>query len=232
MDFKAAIAKLKTLEVDGVADLVSAIEAEVSRLETKNFDVIGEKRNASQKAQAMEQALKAIAKTVGVEGDTEAILSGTEAKVQELATKAKTLETEKTALETRATTAEGKVKDFERDTKFTEFATVAGANSAVLKRLLSSRFDELKIEGEGDQRIVKLGDKTLKEAIAADEGLKPFESALFPSTTTDSTKKTEKKLPSGSPNGKQEESPDPVKGYTSRAYGGIKAFAKTGESSN
>lgn len=216
MDLKKALAKLEGLELDGKDELISAIKAGVEALQSKNFDVIGEKRTATQKVTSLEQALKAIAKAVGIEGEMEAILSETEAKVREIATKAQTLEQEKTALETRATTAEGKVKGFERDAQFTAIATVAGANLEVLKRLLGDRFDELKLEGEGDQRVVKLGDKPLKEAIAADEALKPFEAVLFPDTTKPS--KSGGKLPSGSPNSGDNSSENPLAGYIGKTY--------------
>lgn len=233
MDFLAAMAKLKGLDLEGKEELVSAIEGKVSGLESKNFEVIGEKRGVTSRVQTLESALTAIAKAAGIEGDLEAILTGAEAKIRAIATEATQLKTDKTALETRATEAEGKLQAAERKSKLAEIATVAGANPAVLERLLGDKFEELKVEGEGDARVVKLGDKALKEAIAADEGLKVFEAALFPtSTTTTTTTKTTQKLPGGSPNGKTDDTKaDPVKSYTDRAYGGFKAFTTAGESS-
>jgi len=235
MDFKAALAKLKGLDLEGKDELISAIEGEVSRLEGKNFEVIGEKRQSTSRVATLETAMKAIATAAGVEGDLEAILAGAEPKIRALATEATQLRTDKTALETRATEAEGKVQAAERKSKLAEIATVAGANPAVLEKLLGDKFDQLKVEGEGEARVVKLGEKPLKEAIAADEGLKLFEAALFPTTSTTDTKSTDTKappkLPGGSPQGKTEETKsDPAKTYMDRAYSGFKAFVP-GESS-
>lgn len=226
MKFSEALAAIKAL--DNGSELVSAIDAEVESLKSKNYEVIGEKRTATGKVTAYEAALTAIAKALGIEGDLESILSDTEGKVKAITTEVSQLKTDKTALETRATEAEGKLQGFERKTRLTEIATAAGANAAVLERLLGDKFDQLTVEGEGDKRVVKLGDKPLKEAIAADEGLKLFEAALFPAQSSEQSQpKSSPKLPGGSPDGTSPEKPsDPVAAYTSQAYGGFKAFAK------
>lgn len=217
---KEAIAKLKQLDVEGAADLASAIEAGFSDLEAKNFTVIGEKRTESTKRQSLETALVAVGKVLGIEGDVDKMLAEVEPKVKAISTEAEQLRTEKASFTTRATEAEGKLQTLERKSKLAEIATKAGANAAVLEKLLGDKFDELKVDGDE----VKLGDKPLKEAIASDEGLKPFENALFPPTTTTTTKTTTQ-LPNGSPKGATPETANPVTGYIQR-NSRVKALAK------
>lgn len=197
MDYKAALESLKKLE--GGAELVSAVETELERLTNKNYELIGENRKAGTKSRSLEDAFNAIATTLGLEGeDLESKLSSAPEKVKSLSTQLSEANTKLTATETRATEAETKVQGFERKTKLTDIAAAAGASAAVLERLLGDKLDELKIEGEGESRTVKLGDKPLREAIAADEGLKPFEAALFPAQSTTTTTPSPK-LPSGTP---------------------------------
>lgn len=209
MDWKEALAKLKKLDAEGAADLASVVESRIEALEADKFTVVGEKRNATTKATAYETALTAIAKALGIEGDLETVLTSAEGKVRELVSASSTAQSKLTELESRATTAEGKVKTFERSTKLGEIAAAAGANAAVLEQLLGDRFDDLKIEGEGDQRVVKLGDKALKEAIAADGRLKLFEAVLFPVTEKPQDKPAPR-LPGGSPKGTETKDKNPV----------------------
>lgn len=214
MDFKAAIDALKKL--DNGAELASAVEAEVDRLNGKNYEVIGEKRTVTTKAQTLETALVAIAKAVGLEGDVDAILSEAQTKVQAIATEADQLRTDKTALETRATEAEGKVQQAERKTKLSQVAAKAGAAEAVLEKLLGDKLGEIAIADDG----VKLGDKSLREYVEADETLKVFLPALFPNQNSEPEKKQAAKLPSGSPNGGNG-SKNPADSYMQRTYAGI-----------
>lgn len=222
MDFKAALDALKKL--DNGAELVSAIESEVDRLNSKNYEIIGEKRTATSKLTAMESALVAIAKAVGLEGDTEAILAGAEGKVRSIVSEAAQLRTDKTALETRATEAEGKIQGLERKSKIAQAAAKAGAAEAVLEKLLGDKVSELTIADDG----VKIGDQALKEYVEGDEALKLFIPALFPASqpAAQSEKPATPKLPSGAPSGKTEEKPDIVSNYLKRTYTGAKAFAK------
>lgn len=223
MDYKEALKRIKALEVDDAAELGSAIESEHEKLSSRAYDLIGEKRTVTQKSQAMQVALEAIAKAVGVEGDTDTILEATQSKVSGLASENAQLKTEKTALETRATEAEGKVQGFERKDKLGDIAKVAGANSAVLEKLFSDRLDDLKVEGEGDSRTVKLGDKSLKEHVEGDDSLKAFAPALFPGEKTG--EKTQPKLPSGGPSG-GDQSPDVLQNYLSRRRTGAKQLTE------
>jgi hypothetical protein len=220
MKFSEALAAIGKLE--NGSELVSAIEGELEGLKTKNFEVIGEKRNATTKAQTLETTVLAIAKTLGITGDLDTVLSSIESKAQSVASESTQLKADKTALETRATQAEGKLQGFERKSKLADIATAAGANAAVLERLLGDKLDELKIEGEGADRVVKLGDKALKEAIAADDVLKQFEAALFPaqsSNTTAKETKTPPKLPSGNPNGSPKDGERASRSYLNSTYG-------------
>ena len=226
MDFKAALAAVRGL--DNGAELASAIEGHVSGLDQKNYTLIGEKRTETTKRQAMQTALEGIGKSLGIEGDVEAVISSAQGKVQTLASDRDAAVTAKTDLETRATEAEGKVTQFERQVKFTEAATKSGANAAVLERLLGDKADEIKIADDG---TVKIGDKSLKEYVEADDGLKPFIASLFPDGTTDDKgaggdkgrKKTD--LPGGPPSdGAGDKGTNPLAQHFARHRGGAKAL--------
>ncbi|MEO0533253.1 MAG: hypothetical protein AAF215_05235 [Cyanobacteria bacterium P01_A01_bin.123] len=223
MDYKEALKRIKALEVDDAADLVSAVEGEVERLNSKNFEIIGEKRNATTKAQSMQTALEAIGKALGIEGDVDAILENAQTKVTGLVSEAEKLRTDKTALETRATEAEGKVKTAERRTKLSEVATKAGASVEVLEKLLGDKVDELAIADDG----VKLGDKPLREYVEGDDALKAFIPALFPTTEPpkggNDTKGKKTQLPSGSPKGGSDL--NPLTSYLSKHRSGAKSLA-------
>ncbi|WP_088893194.1 hypothetical protein [Leptolyngbya ohadii] len=226
MKFSEALAAIKAL--DNGSELASAIEGEVEGLKSKNYEIIGEKRNVTTKAQTLETTVMAIAKVAGIEGDLESVLAALEPKVRESLQKLTTAETKLTEAETRATEAQGKLNSFERKAKLSEIATAAGANPAVLEKLLGDKFDQLKVEGEGDARVVKLGDKPLKEAVAADESLKLFEAALFPAASASPSPAPSPapaaKLPGGSPHGKTDNKKDLLSTYSEKNYGGAKAL--------
>lgn len=219
MDYKAAIAKLSALEVEGIADLVSAVTGKIGDLEQKNYDLIGEKRNVSQRNQAMESALNAIAKELKIDGDLEVVLDQVEPRIREIAKSEELLRESKTSLESQLSQANSKVLTFERQSKISQVASAAKANPAVLERLLGDRLDDLKITEDGD---VTLGDQPLQEAIAADASLAPFAVALFPQAD----KQDKPRLPGGSPNGEAPKS-DPIAGYLARAYRGHQVIART-----
>lgn len=212
MDPKQALAKLKTLEVEGVsvADLVSVVEARIESLEGNNYALKGEKLTATQKSQAVEAALVAIAKAVGLEGDVDSILSEAQSKVAALKAERDTLAADKTTLEARASEAEGRAKSLERKTKLQEVAAKAGANAVALERLMGDQLDSLTIADDGS---VKLGDKPLREALEADDGMRPFIPALFPGG--EGKERQQQKLPSGSPGG-TDKPKDPVKSAISK----------------
>lgn len=231
MKLGEALAAIKSLE--NGPELVSAIETEIEGLKTKNFEIIGEKRNATNRATTLESTVLAIAKIAGVEGDLESVLTSLEPKVRESLQKLSSVEAKLTETETRATEAQTKLQGLERKAKLSDVAAAAGANPAALEKLLGDRFDELKIEGEGESRVVKLGDKVLRDAIDGDENLKIFSASLFP---TQETKQPANKLPSGkpantlpngSPNGEQPKEEDAALSYLESTYGGIKALTKT-----
>lgn len=212
MEFKAAIAALKKLDAENIEELVSAIEGHITKLEEKSFDTIGESRKNASKARTMQATVEAIAKTLGVEGDLESITTALEPKVKEIFDNHKTAQTKVTELETRATTAEAKVKDLESGTKLSEIAAKVGADAKVLKRLLGDKLGEMAIDGDA----VKLGDKSLKEYVEADEELKGFAPSLFPTQQKQEQKPTTPKLPGGSPNGQQ---PNPGNDAYAKATG-------------
>jgi len=219
MDYKAAIAALKQSGIDNAAELVSAIEGHVESINTKNYEVIGEKRTATAKAQNLETALMAAGKALGIEGDLEAVLSNVETKARTIATEHAQLTSDKTAIETRATEAETKIKTLERQGKLSTIAAKSGAVPEVLTKLLGDRVDEISIDND----TVKLGDKSLREFVESDADLKLFATALFPGEKGESKKAPQ--LPSGSP-AKSTEKPDPLKAYLNKTYTGLNVLTK------
>lgn len=220
MDFKQAIEALKKLE--GGADLVSAIEGEVTRLENKSFEVIGESRKNGTKARNYQEAIEAIGKALGIEGDVEAIVSNAEAKAKDLQSSLTSTQTKLTEVEGKLTTTESEANALKRQSKLTEVAAKSGADVKVLERLLAEKLEEMAIDESG----VKLGDKALREFVEADESLKPFIPALFPATQQQQeTKPVTPKLPSGSPDGGKSKK-DLLDAYTQRNFGGIKALTQ------
>lgn len=212
MDYKDAIDALKKLE--GTADLVPAVEAELERLTTKNYELIGENRKATAKARSLEDTLTDISTTLRLEGaDLESKLSGAPEKVKSLSTQLSEATTKLTAAETRATTAEGKLGTLERREVINQAATKAGAVPAVLEQLLGDKVGELKIDETG----VKVGDKPLKEYVEGDDRLKLFAPALFPNTQT-GTSPTTPTLPNAPPTGTQPTEANPVDSYMSKTY--------------
>ena len=193
MDYKAALESLKKL--DGAAELVPALEAEVQRLTDKNFEVIGENRTATTKARALEQSLDAIASTLGISGeDLESKLANVPEKVRSLSTQLSDSTSKASAAETRASDAETKLTGLERKATVAQAAAKAGVVAEVLERLLGDRVSDLKIEGDD----VKLDDKLLRDFVEADESLRAFIPALFPQTQEQTTSA---RLPGGTPNG-------------------------------
>lgn len=216
MDYKSALSAIRKLDADDVDELVSAIETHVSGLEEKSFNTIGESRKNAARARATQEAINAIGSILGISGDD--LESQLESKVKEIADTAKTATAKVSELESRATAAEAKAKELQGGLKLNEVAATAGADVKVLRRLLGDKIDEMTVENS----TVKLGDKSLKEYVEADEELKPFAAALFPSAQPES--KPAPKLPSGSPDGKPPQSTNPVDAHIERNYGGIKAL--------
>lgn len=211
VDYQAAIESLKKLE--GAADLLSAVETELERLTNKNFELIGENRKATTRARSLEESFSAIATTLGLEGeDLESKLASAPDKVRSLSTQLAEVTTKATTAETRATTAEGKLGTLERQSKFAQAATKAGANQAVLEKLLADQADQLAIADDGS---VKVGDKPLREYVEADPTLKAFIPALFPAAAFPAMPQ----LPGGTPNSASPATPpNPVDTYLNKTY--------------
>ena len=181
--------------MDGAADLVSAFEAEKKALEAKNYDVIGEKRTATQRAQALAETVEAIAKSLNLEGGLDDWLDKLPTAVQDVRRGRDDLKTKAETFEQQLTEAQGKVQTFERKGRLAELAAKAGANAAVLERL----FPDLDALAVSDDGTVTLADKPLREAIEADPSLAAFAPALFVAAPTDP--KPAPRLPSGGPGG-------------------------------
>lgn len=204
MDYQAALNKLKTLEVEGVADLVSAIEGKVSSLESKNFEVIGEKRNATQRQAALTEALEAIGRGLNLTGGVDELLEQLPGKVQDLRRDKDSLQQKFDETAGKLSQVEGEAQSLKRKTKLQEIAAKTGASTVVLERLFADQIDNFTIAEDG---AVKLGDRPLRECVEADENLKVFIPALFPGGAAD---KPKQQLPNGSPGGTPEKK-DPVK---------------------
>lgn len=225
MDYQAALNKLKTLEVEGVADLVSAIEGKVS-------DLIGEKRNTAQRNMTLGETLEAVAKGLNLEGVVERDANGVyllgdksgdlPMTVQEIRRSKDTLQKQYDEASGKLTEAEGKAKTLERKTKLQEISAASGAVATVLEDLLGDRIAEVAIT----DGAAMLGDKPLREALEADERAKLYLPALFPAASTPEPEKPKAKLPGGNPGGEGEKT-DPVNAYFGSTYKGIEALTKT-----
>lgn len=226
MDYSVALAAVRGLE--NGAELASAIEGKVSELETKNYQVIGEKRTETQKRQAMQQALESIGKSIGIEGDVDAVLDNAQGKIQNLVSERDAATSEKETLEQAKLAAEQKVSEFQTAAKLSEAATKAGADPKVLTKLLGDKAGDIAIDGD----TVKLGDKSLKEYVEGDDELKLFIPSLFPDGGTPAPGTNDKstssgRLPSGPPAGANDNKTDPLAGYVGRTYTPPKALTKT-----
>lgn len=221
-----ALNKLRGLEADGAAELASVLQTALESAEQKAFTTIGEKRTATQKNQALTEALEAVARGLNLEGSVDDLLDKLPGAVQDVRRSRDELTTKAEADAAALAEAQGKLSTFERRGKLAELAAKAGANAAVLERL----FPDLDTLAVGEDGAVLLGDKPLREAIDADDTLKAFAPALFTSTTTDpapAPKPGGKQLPGGSPAPAPEA--DPVAAYVGKAYGGAKALFGSGE---
>lgn len=221
-----ALSKLRSLEADGAAELASVLQTALESAEQKAFTTIGEKRTATQKNQALSEALEAIARGLNLEGSVDELLDKLPGAVQDVRRSRDELTTKAETLEATLTEATSKVQTFERRGKLQELAIAAGANAAVLEKLFGDQLDTLAV---GEDGTVRLGDKPLAEAIDADPTLKAFAPALFVGTPTAPTPdpKPTQKLPGGSPSPAKPS--DPVMAYVGKAYGGAKALGIGGQ---
>ena len=205
MDYAAALAKLRTLEVDGAADLVSAFEDKVTAIEGKGSELIAEKRNLTQRNLDLGGTLDAIAKGLNLKGVLDRDANGTyllgekagelPVVVQDLRRGHDDLKAKAETYEQQLSEAQAKVQASARKDRLAELAVKAGANAAVLERL----FPDLDALAVSDDGTVTLADKPLREAIEADPSLAAFAPALFVAAPTDP--KPAPRLPSGGPGG-------------------------------
>jgi hypothetical protein len=227
MEYAAALAAIKGLE--NGAELASAVEGKIGALEAKNYEVIGEKRSAAQKAAALETAITSIGKSLGLEGDTESLIDQAPVKIKTIAESAATLATEKTALESRVTEAESKAEKLDRAGKWSEYAAKSGANPEVLERLLADRFGEISVNDAG---AVLVGTVPIADFVAAAPELKAFAPALFPAAAppeTDSDTQRKQQLPGGAPKSTPESTSKTVlEDYTKKHFGGLKKLQEAG----
>lgn len=209
MDYKQAIADLK--RIDGTADSVSALENELERLTSKNYELIGENRRATGKVASLQTSIDAIVEATGADGeDVTAKFTAATEKVKSLATQLSEANTRASAAETKSTEAETKLTGLERKATIATAAAKTGAVAGVLEKLLGDRVSELTIDGD----TVKLGDKPLREFVEAEADLKAFIPALFPAQQAG----TGIQLPSAPPNGQAPTPANPVDAYLNKTY--------------
>lgn len=191
MSIKTLVNKLRAVEgVD--SKVLEGILSEADKLEAAALTAKTSATNSTQKVEALETAIASIAKAAGLDESAEP---------SEVATKTKgivdgyaTLSEEKQTLSTKLAEVEGKATKLERSAQMAQFAEVGGIKRPVLERLLSDRFDELKIE----DNALFLGDKPIKEAVEADTELAPFKAALFVEPAKEPSPNP---LPTGGPGG-------------------------------
>lgn len=182
---------------DGIdTDVLAKIQAESDRLEAAAYDAKQQSSSQGQKTTALEAALRSVAASVGIEGDTDQIVGEVANKVSAIAKGFNDLSSTKEALESRTAEAEAKATKLERGEKLREYAGVSGANPAVFAELLGDRFDDIKVEGEA----VMVGDKTLTDYVEGDSRLKLFKASLF-SSDSPTLPVTNPKVPSATPKG-------------------------------
>ena len=225
MDAKQALAKLRSLEAEDAAELALVLENALESSEQKAFTTIGEKRTATQKNQALAETIEAIARGLNLDGTVDELLDKLPGAVQEVRRSSDELKTKAETFEQQLAEATGKVQTFERQGKLQQVATAAGANLPVLERLFGDQLDTLEVGKDG----VKLGEKTLREAMEEDAALKPFIPAMFTTATPGPApaSKPAPQLPGGSP--APANPADPVAAYVGKAYGGAKALGIGGK---
>lgn len=205
-----------------MAELADVLSAALEKAENKNFEVIGEKRNATQRAQALSETLEAVARGLNLEGSVDELLDKLPNQVQDIRRAREQLQQQYDEASSKLNDAQGKLNGFERKAKINDLASKAGASPVVFERLFGDQLDQIAAAEDG---TVKLGDKPLKEAVEADEALKAFLPALFPTATKPTDKgaggsgNPPPRLPSAGP-GEAGKPANALAAYVASAYSG------------
>lgn len=215
MDWKSAIAHLKTLE--GASEAVGILEGEVTRLTNANFGLVGEVRTANSKSKEAEGKLTDLLQLLGAEGeDLKAKADSANEKVKTLQSENSKLAKEKGDIETKYQTLESEATGLKRRTLLADAATKSGAVADVLTTLAKDiPVERIVIENDGVAIASEDGNQktALKEYAQAQWAA--FVPALFPSGTKQNN---QTRLPGGTPNGGTTKEESPLKAYRASTY--------------
>lgn len=215
MDWKAAIAHIKTLE--GAVDSINILEGEVNRLTNANFELVKDIRVITAKSKEAEGKLADLLQIVGAEGDDlKAQTDSASGKIKDLQSDLNKVSKEKGEIETKYTSLEEETTNLKRRTIITEAAAKTGAVADVLATLTKDiSVDRILIDN--DEIVIVSSDgkekKPLKEYAEAE--WHSFVPALFPSNNGQFGKT---KLPSASPNSGQSKEESPLQTYRNATY--------------
>jgi len=192
MDVSEAIGLLA--EVDNGQEAIKVINAKIAELS-----------KAEKKTKNLEAAIAKIIETSGAEG------TDLNSQLDSAAEKIKVLSDQVRQSEEKLAASNQKLAQLERGALIGSAAQKIGAVPEVLQRLLKPE-DDLVV---GEDGVIKIGGKELKEYASSNPDWKPFIPALFPSaeTTTNSTTK----LPNAGANGDDKKA-DPVANYMKNRY--------------
>jgi hypothetical protein len=193
MDVSEAIGLLA--EVDNGQEAIKVINAKIAELS-----------KAEKKTKNLEAAIAKIIETSGAEG------TDLNSQLDSAAEKIKTLSDQLRQSDEKLTASTQKLAQLERGALIGSAAQKVGAVPEVLQRLLKPE-DDLVV---GEDGVIKIGGKELKEYTSSNPDWKPFIPALFPSAETTTTNSTTR-LPNAGGNGDDKKA-DPVANYMKNRY--------------
>lgn len=213
MDWKSAIAQLKNIE--GTADSVGILEAEINRLTNANFELVKDVRAFGSKVKESESKLTDLLQLLGAEGDDlKAKATSANEKVKALQNDLSKATKEKTEIETKYTSLETETNGLKRRTVIHEAAAVSGAVADVLTTLTKDIPVEQILVDSGEAWIVPEEGKKIALKEYASEKWSAFVPALFPSGNSQNNSR----LPGGSPSGGKSQEVSPLKAYRASTY--------------
>jgi chromosome segregation ATPase len=212
MDWKAAIALLKTLE--GTSESIAALEGEISRLTNANFELVKDVRNASSKSKESETKLTDLLQILGAEGeDLKSRTASANDKIKTLQSENNKVSKEKTELEEKYKTLDEERSLLKRRTIINEAAVKSGAVADVLTQLTKDIPLE-RIILEKDEVLLASEDGKSKTALKeyAQTEWAAFVPALFPKEPSST------RLPNGGTGGNKPNDVSPLQTYRASTY--------------
>lgn len=215
MDWKSAIAQIKTLE--NTSEPVGIIEAEIARLTNANFEVLKDTRAITSKLRESETKLTDLLQLVGAEGeDLKAKADSASEKVKSLQSELTKATKERAEFETKFTALEAESTGLKRQSLIQKAASKTGSNFDVLFQLTKDlAVEQIAINGD----IVEIASTDGKEKKPlreyAEATWSAFVPALFPSS---SPTPNNPRLPSGSPSGTPRGEESPLQAYRAGTY--------------